>query len=269
MGTMWSRTSPSARSRTLAACRSAPTLVKEFSTDDLQGNWYISAGLNKAFDTFDCQLHKFEAPTPTKLVGNLQWRIKDPIAGSNFVTRYTVQEFVQDKQQPGILYNHDNDFLHYQDDWYILAQKKNEYVVVYYRGSNDAWDGYGGAVVYSTAPSLDPKYFPEIDAALQKVGRSFSDFTLTDNSCKAAETKIEELEADLVFVEARVATGLQTAEKNLVTEVKRDVTAVGKEVVKDIRVVEREVVKDVTLIEKELERDEMKVESGIKSLFRR
>ena len=27
---------------------------------------------------------------PSKLVGNLQWRIKDPVAGSNFVTRYTV-----------------------------------------------------------------------------------------------------------------------------------------------------------------------------------
>ena len=42
------------------------------ATEALEGPWYISAGLNKAFDTFDCQLHKFEAPTPTKLVGNLQ-----------------------------------------------------------------------------------------------------------------------------------------------------------------------------------------------------
>ena len=89
-------------------------LVSSFSTDDLQGPWYISAGLNKAFDTFDCQLHKFEAPAPGKLVGNLQWRIKDPVAGTNFVTRYTVQEFVQDPKVPGILYNHDNEFLHYE-----------------------------------------------------------------------------------------------------------------------------------------------------------
>lgn len=83
-----------------------------------QGTWYISAGLNKAFDIFDCQKHVFEAPSPTRLVGNLQWRIKDPVAGTNFVTRYTVQEFVQDPLTPGIMYNHDNDFLHYQDDWY-------------------------------------------------------------------------------------------------------------------------------------------------------
>ena len=50
----------------------ASALVKEFSTESLEGPWYISAGLNKAFDTFDCQLHKFEAPTPSKLVENLQ-----------------------------------------------------------------------------------------------------------------------------------------------------------------------------------------------------
>lgn len=55
-------------------------LVREFTTEALEGPWYISAGLNKAFDTFDCQLHKFEAPTPTKLVGNLQVRVSSRVA---------------------------------------------------------------------------------------------------------------------------------------------------------------------------------------------
>jgi hypothetical protein len=40
-----------------------------------------------------------------------------PHPGSNFVTRYTVQTFEQDKTRQGILYNHDNEFLHYEDDW--------------------------------------------------------------------------------------------------------------------------------------------------------
>ena len=35
----------------------------------------------------------------------------------------------------GILYNHDNEFLHYQDDWYILAEKEDAYFLVYYRGT--------------------------------------------------------------------------------------------------------------------------------------
>jgi violaxanthin de-epoxidase len=31
------------------------SLVREFNTADFTGRWYISAGLNKLFDTFDCQ----------------------------------------------------------------------------------------------------------------------------------------------------------------------------------------------------------------------
>jgi len=238
-------------------------LVPKFTTEALEGTWYISAGLNKAFDTFDCQRHVFTAPSPTKLVGNLQWRIKDPIAGSNFVTRYTVQEFEQDKLQPGILYNHDNEFLHYTDDWYILAEKPNEYVLVYYRGSNDAWDGYGGAVVYSTKPALDPKYFPELDAALRKIGRKFSDFELTDNTCKAPENKLEEFEKDLVFIEARVAQGIQVELKAVEQEIVKDVVAVEKEVVKDVVAVEKEVVKDVVAVEQEVVKDFIVVEKTI------
>jgi len=182
------------------------------------------------------------------------------------VTRYTVQEFVQDEKQPGVLYNHDNDFLHYQDDWYILAEKKDEYVLVYYRGSNDAWDGYGGAVVYSRDPVLNPKYFPELDDALKKVGRRWSEFTLTDNTCRAAESRLEELENDLVFVETRVASGLQTVEK----ELEKEIVAIEKEVEKDVKIVAGEVVKDVTIVEKVIEKDlaviEKDIEEEVKSI---
>jgi len=230
-------------------------LAKKFSPEVLEGDWYISAGLNPAFDLFDCQLHKFNVPASNKLVGNLQWRIKDPIAGTNFVTRYTVQEFVQDPEESAIMYNHDNEFLHYQDDWYILAFKEKEYVLVYYRGSNDAWDGYGGAVVYTTSPKLDPKYFPELDAALRPVGLRWDQFRTTDNSCKARETKLEEFEADFVLVETRVASGIQTAEKQVVQELVKDVNAVESELVKDVTAVEREIVKDAKAVESEVERD--------------
>ena len=51
-------------------------------------------------------------------------------------------------------------------------------MLVYYRGSNDAWDGYGGAVVYTPKPKLDPKYFDELDAALRPVGLRFDQFEL-------------------------------------------------------------------------------------------
>ena len=32
-----------------------------------------------------------------------------------------VQTFEQDPNEGAILYNHDNEYLHYQDDWYVLA----------------------------------------------------------------------------------------------------------------------------------------------------
>jgi len=234
-------------------------LVSQFSTENLEGDWYISAGLNKAFDTFDCQLHKFNAPTPKKLVGNLQWRIKDPLAGTNFVTRYTVQEFVQDEKLPGVLYNHDNEFLHYQDDWYVLAAKPEQYVLVYYRGNNDAWDGYGGAVVYTKEPVLPKRFIPELSKALEPVNLKWDDFTLTDNTCKARETRLEELENDLVFVEARAAAGLQVLGK----EVAQDAILLEKEVVKDAIAVEKEVVKDAILLEKEVVKDAVAVEREV------
>ena len=71
-----------------------------------------------------------------------------------------VQTFEQDPNEGAILYNHDNEYLHYQDDWYVLAFKEEEYVLVYYRGSNDAWDGYGGAVLYSRSKTVPQRAVP-------------------------------------------------------------------------------------------------------------
>lgn len=229
-------------------------LVDTFKTSDLAGDWYISAGLNRDFDTFDCQLHKFKA-SAGKLVGDLQWRIKDPIAGTAFVTRTTVQEFVQDKEFPGILYNHDNEFLNYQDDWYILGHRPQKYVVVYYRGSNDAWDGYGGAVVYSRDAAFPKEYSAEVDQALSKVGLKFADFELTDNTCKPRESRLEELEADVEFVSTKVAGTIQLKAKAMKEEIEKDVVALETEVVKDVVGLEKEIEKDLISVEKEVEKD--------------
>lgn len=89
-------------------------LVQNFNMNDFNGKWFISSGLNPTFDTFDCQLHEFHTEG-SKLVANLTWRIKTPDTG--FFTRTALQNFVQDPKYPGILYNHNNEFLHYQDDW--------------------------------------------------------------------------------------------------------------------------------------------------------
>lgn len=90
-------------------------LVKSFNISDFSGKWFITSGLNPTFDTFDCQLHEFHVESG-KLVGNITWRIRTPDSG--FFTRSTMQRFVQDSERPGILFNHNNEYLHYEDDWY-------------------------------------------------------------------------------------------------------------------------------------------------------
>jgi len=95
----------------------------------------------------------------------------------------------QEAEHPGILHNRGNEYLHYEDDWYIIAARKNEYVFIYYKGNNDAWQGYGGATVYTRESTFPDKYAPEMRAAAAKVGLKWDDFTLTDNTCKAAPPK--------------------------------------------------------------------------------
>ncbi|XP_021800798.1 violaxanthin de-epoxidase, chloroplastic isoform X2 [Prunus avium] len=166
---------------------------------------------NNRPDETECQLHEFHTES-SKLVGNLSWRIRTLDGG--FFTRSAVQKFVQDPNQPGILYNHDNDYLHYQDDWYILSSKMenkpDDYIFVYYRGRNDAWDGYGGAVIYTRSSVLPASIVPDLEKAAASVGRDFSKFIRTDNTCGPEPPLVERLEKTL-----------EEGEKNIIEEVKQ------------------------------------------------
>jgi len=201
-------------------------VVPTFDTKLFEGRWYISAGQNPLFDTFPCQVHFFSETGPGKFVGKLNWRIEEP--DGEFFTRDALQAFVQDPDMPAHLLNHDNEYLHYQDDWYIIDYEYDNngkgvppFAFVYYRGSNDAWDGYvvlpvcfvscwvilrneshacsifsssflrhparlryGGVVVYTRDAALPKSLLPRLRKAAEKVGFDFDkDFVLTDNSC--------------------------------------------------------------------------------------
>lgn len=121
-------------------------LVKSFSTKIWNGRWYITAGQNELFDIFPCQVHFFTETAPGKFFGKLNWRIIEP--DGEYFTRDAIQAFVQDPKNPAHLINHDNEYLHYKDDWYVIDYEYEDnkegippFVFVYYRGSNDAWDG--------------------------------------------------------------------------------------------------------------------------------
>ncbi|KAF6166356.1 hypothetical protein GIB67_034907 [Kingdonia uniflora] len=227
-------------------------LVKSFNIGDFTGKWYITSGLNPTFDAFDCQLHEFHTEA-NKLVGNLSWRIRTPDTG--YFTRTAVQKFVQDSLRPGILYNHDNEFLHYQDDWYILSSKienkPDDYVFVYYRGKNDAWDGYGGAFVYTRNNVLPESIVPELERATKNVGRDFSTFIRTDNTCGPEPPLVERLEKTV-----------EQGERTII----REVEEIEGEVEKEVEKVEKT---EMTLFQrlldglKELQQDEENILKGL------
>ena len=242
-----------------------------------KSRWYIVAGLNKDFDVFDCQEHFFDAPDADHMAVKINWRINRP--NGQFYERSDVQTFYADERSKSILHNNGNEYLHYQDDWYVPGFKEGEYVFVYYRGSNDAWDGYGGAVVYSTSPELNPEWVPELTAIASKVGVKFSDMIVTDNSCKpepelriTRPADLDTLGDDFIAVERevgkdfRLGAGFLGKEARLgAREVGRDARLIEREVEKDLEAIEREVEKDIKYEAKVLKDDLVKIEEKLVS----
>jgi len=234
--------------------------VTSFDTSIWNGRWYISAGLNKIFDTFDCQVHFFTSPYPGKFYAKLFWRITEP--DGEFFTKNAIQRFVQDPKNPGHLINHDNEYLHYKDDWYVLDYEPDDFVLVYYKGSNDAWDGYGGAFLYTRAPTVRKDLIPRLEKAMENSGLPYAwkDFTLTDNSCKA------QTEDPTVLREKFVGKVVQKEEQALVEQLTALRYSAVNEVIKEergiekaIRTLEKEVEKYIVEVEKEIEAVEKEI----------
>uniref|UniRef100_M1AQ53 Violaxanthin de-epoxidase n=1 Tax=Solanum tuberosum TaxID=4113 RepID=M1AQ53_SOLTU len=160
--------------------------IQRFDMNDFSGKWYITHGLNPTFDVFDCQLHKFHTEG-NKLVGNLTWRIGTPDGG--FFTRSAVQKFVQDPKYPRILYNHDNEYLHYQER------------VLYF--------------IQEAQFCLKALYIPELQTAAQKVGRDFNTFIKTDNTCGPEPPLVERLEKKVEAGERTIIKEVEEIEEEV------------------------------------------------------
>jgi len=266
-------------------------LVQKFDTKLWNGRWYITAGQNELFDIFPCQVHFFTETEPGKFFGKLNWRIQEP--DGEFFTRDAVQRFVQDPKQPGHLINHDNEYLHYEDDWYIIdyAEDDNKegvppFAFVYYRGANDAWVGYGGVVVYTRESKLPQELIPRLREAAKKVNFDYDkDFTETDNTCtemdkgqtvllrekfagKVVLQTEQQLQAASVRARNNAANGakaqslffnneLSQAEQAFETLEKKTIDF-EKEIVQDAISLEKKALDEIVTIEKEIV-DEVKV----------
>jgi violaxanthin de-epoxidase len=70
--------------------------------------------------------------------------------------------YLQDGLNPAHLGNHNNTdpaLMNYADDWYIVSADMgtspvdpSAYMLIYYCGSNDAWQGFQGSVLYTRTP---------------------------------------------------------------------------------------------------------------------
>lgn len=155
----------------------------------MPGTWYITKGLNKLFDCFDCQIHHFTVDEKKEkpLIGDLNYQVKMDLNCDSrnekceYLHREVHQSFVQDVEKKGIFHNHDNSIeeLHYSDDWYVIASKVDVYVLIYYIGNNDAVMGYHGAFLYTRSNdinTLTDEEIHDIKDGIAKTGISDLDF---------------------------------------------------------------------------------------------
>lgn len=105
-----------------------------------------------------------------------------------------------------------------------IENKPDDYIFVYYQGRNDAWDGYGGAVVYTRSAVLPDSIIPELERAAKSVGRDFKDFIRTDNTCgpepplvERIEKTVEEGEKTIVREVEQIEDEVQKVEKTEMT----------------------------------------------------
>lgn len=198
------------------------TLNKDFLSKLLRGRWYISAGLNEAFDCFDCQVHDFEQPRNQQHVADAVFSYRIKTDGDNFRTKegkkhlaivansgeqieteapsfvsgkkWGIDAFSPSSSHPTttdtkLILTIDPNYMDYADEWTVLSSDVDQYMVVAYRGTNAAWKGYGGLNVYTREPvssfdDVQPFVRKGIELGLAKVGLTLQDLHVVDNSCK-------------------------------------------------------------------------------------
>lgn len=146
---------------------------------------------------------------------------------------------------------------------YILSSKvenqPDDYIFVYYRGRNDAWDGYGGAVVYTRSAVLPESIIPQLQKAAQSVGRDFNKFITTNNTCGPEPPLAERLEKTVEEGEEIIVKEVEEIEQE-VEKVKNTEITLFQRLSEGFQ----ELLKDKDYFLKELSREEMDVLEELK-----
>lgn len=146
---------------------------------------------------------------------------------------------------------------------YILSSKidnkPDDYIFVYYRGKNDAWDGYGGSVVYTRSSVLPDSIVPELERAAKSVGRDFSTFIRTDNTCGPEPALIERLEKTVEEGEKTIIREVEELEGEVEKVEKTEETLLQK-----LADGFKKLVQDEQYFVKQLSREEMEILDELK-----
>ncbi|KAK6232870.1 hypothetical protein SCA6_002943 [Theobroma cacao] len=108
--------------------------------------------------------------------------------------------------------------------FWIKVYRKNDWrtnLMTARKGRNDAWDGYGGAVVYTRSAVLPESIVPELEKAAKNVGRDFNKFIRTDNTCGPEPPLVERLEKKVEEGEQTLIREVKEIEGEVEKEVKR------------------------------------------------
>jgi violaxanthin de-epoxidase len=186
----------------VSTCPLPAKTVDAFNMSDMAGVWYATRGLNPMFDCFDCQRHEFSidasSPDNKPFHADLAYKVKTALNCTEgsciYIDREVHNHYSQDPAQPAHLANHNNTdpaLLGYADDWYVISSSAGAtsatdpaaYVLIYYCGTNDAWDGFQGAVLYTRTATeqLTPAATAAVNAAM--VATKVPGFTALDNLC--------------------------------------------------------------------------------------
>lgn len=141
-----------------------------------------------------------------------------------------------------------------------IENKEDDYVFVYYRGRNDAWDGYGGAVVYTRSAVLPKSIVPELQKAAKNVGRDFNKFIKTDNTCGPEPPLVERLEKTVEEGERTIIREVEEIEGEVEKVGKTEMSLLGRLVDGFNELIKR----DEEYLLKELSKEEMDLLNELK-----
>ncbi len=162
--------------------------VKQLSTKDFGGKWWVQRGYHKVYDCYPCQTTEFKQINETAWMYTPQY---ETYLVNNSLHLVTNQHFVMPNTAPGenISFAYHDVGLDHSETWWPLDKAADgSWIIMYYCGNTAQWN-YEGSLVMSKSRILDPSAYKQIGASYkQAVGLDINDFCFTDTSSDCMNT---------------------------------------------------------------------------------